>query len=280
MDLYDVTSASVSQIITKKYSTSFSLATSQFPKTMRQDIYNIYGLVRLADEIVDTYRGSDALELLDDLEQETYKALTRKYSTNIVVHAFMITANKVAITKQLIQPFFKSMRLDLKKSEYNTQEYKNYIYGSAEVVGLMCLKVFCMDNKAQYNDLENGAKALGSAFQKVNFLRDLAIDNVELGRIYFPGITFDTFNEKSKTEIVQDIEKDFKNAYQAIIMLPNSVKPAVLVAHTYYKKLLSRIKKTPIESLKNQRVRIPDAEKIWIICRVLIIQKIESIFKR
>lgn len=236
---------------------------------MRQYIYAIYGMVRIADEVVDTYRGKDVELIITALEKDVYEAIKRGYSTNPIIQSFAITARAYGIDRSLIAPFFKSMRMDLSPTLYSPSAYKEYIHGSAEVVGLMCLKVFCEGDEALYGKLEKGASALGSAYQKVNFLRDIAADYNELGRLYFPGITFETFNEKAKESIIKDIEKDFALAKKAIPKLPESSKKAVTLSYDYYSELLRKIKKTPAETLKRKRVRINNVRKALLLAGAL-----------
>lgn len=268
MEQYDQVAAKTSRLVTNSYSTSFGLATRLFPVTIRPEIYNIYGLVRLADEIVDTYLGADAREQLDDLEHEVYRSLERHYSTNLIVHAFQLTANRYQIDKSLIAPFFYSMRLDTKSQKYTPELYARYIDGSAEVVGLMCLKVF-VSTPAEYAHLEPGARALGAAFQKVNFLRDLAADQADLSRCYFPGVTFESFNEENKADIIADIRHDFIIAKQAIAQLPQSARPAVSAAYEYYFRLLQRLETNSAESIKTRRVRVNNGVKLALLGKTL-----------
>lgn len=265
--------------MTNEYSGSFGLATKLFPRPVRQHIYNVYGLTRLADEIVDTYRGADALQLLDQLEAETYDALQRKYSTNLIVHAFADTAVTCGITKKLLTPFFASMRMDITKTTYNTAEYKTYIYGSAEVVGLMCLRVFCHNNPQLYKKLVSGARALGSAFQKVNFLRDVAIDQQELQRTYFPNVNPATLTEKQKLAIIEEIEQEFALAASSIPQLPRDIQPAVVAAFRYYKRLLAKIRKTPAASLMQHRVSVSTAIKIAVLSRLIVTRSIRAFLR-
>jgi phytoene/squalene synthetase len=265
MELYTSTSFKMSKLLTQQYSTSFSLSSRLFGKDIQSHIYAIYGMVRIADEIVDTYRAKDAPRLLDAFEAEVYYSLETGYSTNPVVHAFVTTARLYAIPVDLIQPFFASMRVDLDRSTYDQVGYDAYIYGSAEVVGLMCLKVFCGD-EAQYELLEPGARALGAAYQKVNFLRDIAADYNELGRLYFPGaVRFETFSEADKQAIIADIQNDFAKADEAIALLPSNSQSAVALSKRYYTALLERIQRTPVEGLKTQRVRVPSSQKIRLL---------------
>ena len=273
MDQYNLVAGRVARLVTTSYSTSFGTATKLFSKAIRQDIYNIYGLVRIADEIVDTYLGSDAAQQLDALEQETYRALQYGYSANLIVHAFATTAQRYNIGKDLIKPFFYSMRLDTKPQHYTPELYARYIDGSAEVVGLMCLKVF-VTSKAEFSHLEPAARALGAAFQKVNFLRDLAADHANLERYYFPGSTFATFNDTVKATIIADIEADFAVARQAMAQLPSSARPAVTAAYNYYARLLKKLKQASAIDLLSKRLRVNNAVKLGLLGRTIIAAKL------
>lgn len=268
MDLYQKVSEDVSRGITKSYSTSFGMASSLFDQSIRQDIYNIYGFVRIADEVVDTYDGKDCLEVLDLLEKQTYQDLARGYSTNPVIQAFVFTCQKYGIKKDLIAPFMASMRMDTGNVKYTPDLYEEYIYGSAEVVGLMCLKVFCSGNKTEYEELKEGARALGSAFQKVNFLRDLKEDNEKLGRYYFPVGSYDKFDEATKQTIIDDITSDFEMAKVAIDKLPASARKAVNASYVYFSRLLEILQHTPALELKERRVRLSDFQKIQLLLRI------------
>ena len=268
MEDYNKSALIAARGVTTTFSTSFTMASRFFDKVTRQHIYNIYGLVRIADEIVDSYTGEDKAELLHNLEQEVYEGLGRKYSPNIIVHAFILTAHTYNIDKSLIKAFFRSMRDDLTKTSYNAKSYKSYIYGSAEVVGLMCLKVFVTED--EYTRLRPGAAALGAAFQKINFLRDIKEDYEERGRYYFPIDTFKTFSDDTKGIIVKDIENDITIAKLAIQDLPPSPKKAVTVALKYYEELLNRLKDVSADQLKTERFRVPNQTKVFIALRELI----------
>lgn len=274
MEDYDYVASASSALFTRRYSTSFSTATKLFPPTIRTHIYNVYGLVRLADEIVDTYHGKDQLELLDNLEAETYATIKRGYTPNLTLQAFSQTARKCHIEKQLITAFFASMRMDITPQKYTPQLYKKYIYGSAEVVGLMCLRVFCADDTKLYKQLRPGAQALGSAFQKVNFLRDFADDHKRLQRTYFPGVTYDNFDEAKKRAIIAEIQKEFDVAKVAIKKLPRHTRGPVLTAFSYYAKLLRKLQKTPVETIKTKRVRLPNQYKIFLLTKAYITSKV------
>lgn len=271
MDVYDRVAQTVARDMTNQFSSSFGTASRLFAKRYRQDIYNIYGLVRLADEIVDTYRPANMRELLDELEADTYRAIKDGYSSNLIVHAFQITANNYGIGKDLIGPFFDSMRTDIKPpQQFSQKTYDTYIYGSANVVGLMCLKVFCEGNQKLYQQLRAGAEALGSAFQKVNFLRDLADDHTELNRFYFPDCSYKTFDDTAKQQVVDDIAKDFETSMAAINQLPVGARKPVLVAYKIYQKLLHALDIATVEQIKQQRLRISDRRKLSIAAAVWI----------
>ncbi len=260
MEFYTETSYKLARQMTLRYSSSFGKSSKLFSKEIRNHIYAIYGLTRVADEIVDTYKGKDAAHLLKELEAHTFQALKTGFSPNPLVHAFATTAKRYQIGRELIRPFFKSMQMDLKPREYNQRLYQTYIFGSAEVIGLMCLKVFC-DDKHRYRQLEAPAKALGSAYQKVNFLRDIKADYEERGRVYFPGIHFDKFNDRQKTIIIKDIKKDFKKAQPAITALPKSARTAVAISYAFYSELLHKLENTPAEKIKAGRVRVGSRKK-------------------
>ena len=266
--IFDKVSQDCSKSVTNSYSTSFSLATKMLSKSIRQDIYNIYGFVRFADEIVDTFHDYNKKELLNRFIDELNYSLKNKISTNPILNSFQSTVNKYKIDYKLIDSFLKSMKMDLKKVKYNTEkEYKEYIYGSADVVGLMCLKVFLSGNEKSFKKLKPNAMALGSAFQKVNFLRDFNADFHGLNRIYFPNLDFKNFNEKSKKIIMDDIENDFKKALNGIYELPNNSKFGVYAAYKYYKRLLNKLKRTSHLKIKNERVRVPNYQKVDVLAR-------------
>lgn len=266
MDQYDASCYGASKLITHAYSTSFGLSIRLFEPSLRPHIYAVYGLVRIADEIVDTYAGSDQRELLDALEKETKRAIITGYSTNPIVHAFTLTAREYSIGSSLITPFFKSMRMDLSPQTYDQKKYETYIYGSAEVVGLMCLKVFLKDEK-RYKELEAPARRLGAAYQKVNFLRDIAADANGLGRWYFPISSAEKFDEKSKNAIINDIKKDFASAKPAIDALPVSSRKAVQLSYEYYGGLLEKIKLTPAVQLMKRRIRVSTPKKVALLIK-------------
>ena len=269
--IFDKVSEDSSKLVIKKYSTSFFFSSSLLSKSVRQDIFNIYGFVRLADEIVDTFHEYPKKELLMDFETELWRSLENKISLNPILNSFQKTVNKYSIPKKLISSFLDSMKMDLEKKEYETvEEYKKYIYGSADVVGLMCLKVFVGGSKKQYNDLSKYAISLGSAFQKVNFLRDMKDDSNILKRVYFPNVNMDHFNENSKKDIIDEIELDFKNAIKGIAKLPKNSRFAVYIAYRYYNKLLMKLKRTSSEKIINNRIRIHNFQKFAVIARSYI----------
>lgn len=264
---FDKTSLDCSKKITKNYSTSFSLGIRMIDKDLRWAIYAVYGLVRFADEIVDTFHHTDKKLLLDDFKSQTYTAISQGISLNPVLHAFQLSANRYSIGEELIEPFFKSMEMDLNQHTYTHIGYEQYIYGSAEVVGLMCLKVFVDGNNQLYKELKPFAKSLGSAFQKVNFLRDMRSDLDDRGRVYFPNVDFSGFEEHIKSEIIADIQKDFDHAFVGIKNLPSTCKFGVYTAYIYYLKLLEKIESTPAENMLNRRIRIPNSQKMALLFR-------------
>jgi len=266
--IYDKVSEDSSKIVIKRYSTSFYFSSSLLSKSIRQDIFNIYGFVRLADEIVDTFHEFPKKELLNEFEEELWRSIENKISLNPILNSFQNTVNRYSIPKDLIRSFLDSMKMDLEKKEYNSlEEYKKYIYGSADVVGLMCLKVFVKGSDTLYSDLSEYAISLGSAFQKVNFLRDLKDDSNILKRVYFPNVNMDNFNEDSKKEIINEIELDFKNAVKGIARLPKNSRFAVYIAYRYYNKLLKKLKRTSSENIVKKRVRIHNFQKFTVIAR-------------
>ena len=267
-ELFDKVSADCSRNVTKTYSTSFSLATRLLSENIRKDIYNIYGFVRFADEIVDSFHDYNKSELFNDFSIDLEKSLRNKIHLNPILNSFQHTFHKYKIDKDLVDAFMKSMRMDLTKKKYNTvEEYKEYIYGSADVVGLMCLKVFVQGNNELYMKLKNNAMKLGSAFQKVNFLRDLKADKENLNRTYFPNTKFDKLSELEKNEIINDIEDDFKMGLEGIKELPLDAKFGVFMAYRYYNQLLKKLKKTPATEIINRRIRVPNLKKIELLTR-------------
>jgi phytoene synthase len=276
--IFDKVSNDCSKLVIKRYSTSFYFSSSLISKTIRQDIFNIYGFVRLADEIVDTFHEYPKQELLEDFEKELWRSVDNKISLNPILNSFQHTVNKYSIPKNLINSFLDSMKMDLEKKEYNSvEEYKKYIYGSADVVGLMCLKVFVKGSESSFSELSPFAISLGSAFQKVNFLRDLKDDSNVLNRVYFPNVDMNNFNEKSKKEIILEIEKDFANAVKGIVKLPRNSKFAVYIAYRYYNKLLKKLKRTSSENIVKKRIRIHNLQKFIVIARSYVKYKLNLI---
>lgn len=266
--LFDTVSYNCSKLVTKTYSTSFSLATKLLYQPTRNDIYNIYGFVRFADEIVDSFHDYDKEELFNLFSNDLELALKNKISLNPILNAFQYTYHKYNLDKTLVDAFMNSMRLDLHKSNYVTlEEFNTYIYGSADVVGLMCLKVFVNGDDEKYNELKESAMALGSAFQKVNFLRDLKADFEGLNRSYFPKADLNNLDEITKQDIIKDIEADFEKGLSGIKKLPIEAKFGVFMAYRYYHKLLKKLKKTPALQIKNTRIRVSDPQKVELLMR-------------
>jgi phytoene/squalene synthetase len=266
--LFDQVSESCSKIVTESYSTSFTLATKMLDSSIRQDIYNIYGFVRFADEIVDSFHNYDKKELLNLFEKDLKKSIEDKISLNPILNSFQKTIHNYQIDYELVDSFLKSMKLDLDKSKYLTKkEFDQYVYGSADVVGLMCLKVFVKGNNQEYNNLKPYAMSLGSAFQKVNFLRDLKADHDGLNRSYFPNLNIEEFDEESKQIILSEIDKDFSHALKGIFKLPSSAKFGVYTAYKYYLKLLNKLRKTPPLKIKSSRIRVPNYQKVNVLAR-------------
>lgn len=263
--LFDDISQEMSRLTTKRYSTSFSLGISFLHKDLHKPIYSIYGFVRFADEIVDSFHGFDKQKLLSDFKEETYKSISEGISLNPILNSFQWVVNKYDIPHELIETFLNSMEMDLSDHVYDKLTYDKYILGSAEVVGLMCLKIFVEGNNSEYERLKPFAMKLGSAFQKINFLRDLKADYQELGRTYFPGINMDEFNATVKKEIEADIEVDFKLGLEGIKMLPHKARFGVYMAYKYYFKLFKKIKQTEAEVILTERVRIPNRRKFRIL---------------
>ncbi|MBZ9731205.1 phytoene/squalene synthase family protein [Salegentibacter sp. JZCK2] len=276
--IFDNVSRACSKTVTHHYSTSFSTATRMLAPTIRQDIYNIYGFVRFADEIVDTFHHYDKEKLFNDFEVDLYKAIEDKISLNPILNAFQETVHKYEIDESLYRAFMKSMRLDLYKSDYlSVAEYKEYIYGSADVVGLMCLKVFVNGDSEKYESLKQSAMSLGSAFQKVNFLRDLKADFEDLSRSYFPGTNLAELDEASKQRIIAEIEEDFKQGLSGIAHLPVEAKFGVYTAYIYYRKLLHKLKKVPSLEIRNSRIRVPDYQKAGLLAKSYISYRLKLI---
>ena len=267
ISLFHKVSHQCSKITTEGYSTSFSSAIRMLHADLRMPVYDIYGFVRFADEIVDTFHEFDKHSLLAQFKKETYEAIERGISLNPILHSFQITVNKYNIDHALIEAFFNSMEMDLCEKEYDAACYSTYIYGSAEVVGLMCLYVFCNGDETEYEKLKPSAQSLGAAFQKINFLRDLKADHEQLNRTYFPGVNFKKFTEEDKRTIEEDIEEDLKKAYEGILMLPVKAKFGVYVAYKYYRSLFRRIQQAQPQILLQNRVRISNTFKAVILLK-------------
>ncbi len=270
LTLFDKTSFGCSRLITKAYSTSFTLGIQTLDNRFHDAIYGIYGYVRFADEIVDTFHDHDKKALLARFREDTVRAIDEKISLNPVLHAFQLVVNQYHIEWDLIDSFLKSMEMDLQYDRYETSMYDAYIYGSAEVVGLMCLRVFCEGNDAEYDRLKASAKSLGSAFQKVNFLRDMKSDYTERGRVYFPGMNFATFDEEAKKQVEANIQADFDEAYKGIMELPKGAKMGVYLAYIYYISLFNKIKQSAAEVVKSERIRVSDRRKIGLLVKTYV----------
>jgi phytoene/squalene synthetase len=254
-----------SKLITNRYSTSFSSGIRVFDKKYREPIYAVYGFVRFADEIVDTFHDYPKEELLDQFRKDTYTAIEKGVCLNPVLHAFQQTVRKYQIDLELIDAFLDSMEMDLHFQQYEDSMYKKYIYGSAEVVGLMCLKIFTEGDRELYESLKAPACSLGAAFQKINFLRDMKSDYQDRGRVYFPGVDFVNFSLEDKVQIEKDIEKDFKDAYLGIVQLPSGVRLGVFLAYTYYVELFEKIRKAPVSRVVKERIRVNDWRKVALL---------------
>lgn len=265
MDLFDQTTQECAKLITQRYSTSFTLGIKTLDKKLHFPIYSIYGFVRYADEIVDTFHNHDKAALLKRFKEDTYRSIEERVSLNPVLHAFQLVVNEYNIDLDLIEAFLYSMELDLEEKDYDQAGYEEYIYGSAEVVGLMCLKVFCNGNQAKYDRLLPPAKRLGAAFQKVNFIRDIKSDYEERGRVYFPGVDFTKFSKSAKELIEADIQADFDAALIGIKELPKEARMGVFLAYKYYLKLFRKIKNCPSSKIQEKRIRIPNGRKFAIL---------------
>ncbi|HEX7366197.1 MAG TPA: phytoene/squalene synthase family protein [Pelobium sp.] len=274
MNLYNETCFECSKIITNKYSTSFSLGIKAFAKKLRYPIYAVYGFVRYADEIVDTFHDKDKAYLIAKFKADTKEAIDQKISLNPVLQAFQEVVNKYNITFDLIDAFLKSMEMDLDKTTYTDDSYNEYIYGSAEVVGLMCLRIFCDGDDKKYEDLLPQARRLGAAFQKINFLRDIKADFDERGRTYFPGVDFTHFNEKDKKDIEKDIKADFDEALAGIKRLPQGAKLGVYIAYVYYLELFKKIKNTSAATISDKRIRVSDSKKMYLMAQATFKSKL------
>jgi phytoene/squalene synthetase len=276
-NLFDEVSLKCSEITTKYYSTSFSLGIRLLDKEIHSPIYSIYGFVRLADEIVDSFHEFDKAKLLNEFKENTKQAIENKISLNPILNSFQEVVNKYNIEWEHIQDFLSSMESDLNQKKHDEDSYKQYIKGSAEAVGLMCLRVFCNNNNKLYNDLEKYAIYLGSVFQKVNFIRDISADYNELKRVYFPQLNINEFNEEEKNKIEDDIEKEFSLALIGIKQLPKSAKKGVFLAYSYYYSLFKKIKSTPADKIMSQRIRIPNFTKFLILIKVQLLNMLKLI---
>lgn len=276
IQLFDKTSNDVSRRVSLNYSTSFSLGIKLLAKEYRWAVFATYGFVRLADEIVDTFHGFDKARLLSDFKKQTYQSIEEGISTNPILHSFQLAANQFGITEELIEPFFNSMEEDLQTNSHSQSSYDEYIYGSAEVVGLMCLRIFCKGDQQEYNKLLPFARSLGAAFQKVNFLRDIKSDIEERGRVYFPDVDFSHFTDQDKMNIIADVKKDFEHAYKGILMLPIGSRLGVYTAYIYYLKLLQKIERTTASDIMQARIRIPNSQKIVLLAQSYVKEKMMS----
>ena len=270
MSLFNQTALECSKLITERYSTSFTLGIKTLDKKYHFPIYAIYGFVRYADEIVDTFHDFDKQQLLDRFRADTYLAIEEGISLNPVLHSFQLIVRQYNIERELIDAFLRSMEMDLYQHDYDAAGYSEYIYGSAEVVGLMCLRVFCEGDCTEFDRLREPARKLGSAFQKVNFLRDIKSDYQERGRTYFPGVDFTDFSRDAKQLIEEDIQCDFNAAYQGILNLPRGAKMGVHLAYIYYLKLFCKIKNLPASRIQEARVRVPDPQKLVLLAKTMV----------
>ena len=270
MALFDKTALECSKLITEHYSTSFTLGIKTLDRKFHLPIYAIYGFVRYADEIVDTFHDYDKKTLLERFKHDTYQAIEEGISLNPVLHSFQLVVRQYKVDHELIDAFLKSMEMDLYLQDYDADGYSEYIYGSAEVVGLMCLRVFCEGDCNDFDRLRESARKLGSAFQKVNFLRDLKSDFVDRGRTYFPGVDFNDFGRDAKTLIEKDIQQDFNEAYIGIMNLPRGARMGVYLAYTYYLTLFNKIKQLPASQIQNERIRVPNPQKLALLAQTYL----------
>ncbi|MPR33740.1 phytoene/squalene synthase family protein [Salmonirosea aquatica] len=277
LELFNRTTLQCSKIITENYSTSFTLGIRTLDRKFHLPIYAIYGFVRFADEIVDTFHDFDKKDLLDRFRKEAFQAIEEKISLNPVLHSFQLVVNQYHIEHELIEAFLNSMEMDLYEHTYTPDGYQQYVYGSAEVVGLMCLRVFCEGNEAQYDHLREGARSLGAAFQKVNFLRDLKSDFQDRGRVYFPGVDFKAFDPNAKKCIEADIQADFDAAYKAILQLPKGARQGVYLAYVYYCTLFNKIKSLPAARVQEERIRVPDSRKLALLAQTYVKFRISAL---
>lgn len=270
MALFNKTALECSKLITERYSTSFTLGIKTLDRKFHLPIYAIYGFVRYADEIVDTFHEYDKKTLLERFKHDAYQAIAEGISLNPILHSFQMVVQQYKIEPELIDAFLKSMEMDLQYQDYNSAGYENYIYGSAEVVGLMCLRVFCEGNCQEFDRLREPARKLGAAFQKVNFLRDMKSDFIERGRTYFPGVDFTNFSLEQKQLIESDIQCDFDDAYVGIMNLPRGARMGVYLAYMYYQTLFNKIKRLPASRIQNERVRVPNPQKLALLAQTYL----------
>lgn len=270
LSLYQDVCRECAKMITQRYSTSFSMGIRVFDKPLRSPIYGVYGFVRFADEIVDTFHDKDKATLLQRFREDTYLAIEEGISLNPVLQAFQEVANRYNIGRDLIDPFLDSMAMDLEHSNYHPDLYNEYIYGSAEVVGLMCLKVFVDGDEAEYERLKPSARSLGAAFQKINFLRDMRSDYLERGRVYFPGVDYLAFSQKDKIRIEDEIKADFDHALTGIRELPKGARLGVYLAYVYYINLFKKIKHSPAHQVQEERIRVRDSKKIYLLASTAV----------
>lgn len=266
LQLFHRTCAECSKLITQRYSTSFSLGIRLFDRRFQDPIYGIYGFVRFADEIVDTFHDYPKAELLERFRQDTWRAIDEGISLNPVLNSFQHVVRTFRIERELVEAFLDSMEMDLTESTYDTKRYDQYIYGSAEVVGLMCLRVFCEGNDAEYQRLKASARRLGAAFQKINFLRDIKSDHEDRGRVYFPGVDFSRFTQEDKWQIEADIKQDFDAALEGIRQLPKGARLGVYLAYKYYTHLFLKIKSAPPQRVAQERFRLSGKRKVYLLC--------------
>jgi len=277
LDLYNTTCQECSRLITRRYSTSFSAGIKAFDPSIRAPIYAIYGFVRFADEIVDTFHDFPQASLFYKFKEDTWHAIEERISLNPVLNAFQEVVHTYRIEKELITAFLDSMEMDLSKQSYSPEGYEEYIYGSAEVVGLMCLHVFCNGDPDQYQKLKGPARRLGAAFQKINFLRDLKSDFEERGRVYFPGVDFNLFTAEDKEKIEQDILSDFQEGYKGILQLPETARFGVYLAYVYYFSLFKKIKQTPCHKVQEKRIRVNSLEKMMLLFQSSVRMKLNML---
>lgn len=276
MALFNQTALECSKLITEHYSTSFTLGIKTLDRKFHLPVYAIYGFVRYADEIVDTFHEFDKKELLARFKRDTYRAIDEGISLNPVLQSFQLVVREYQIETALIESFLKSMEMDLYQQEYDTDGYSDYIYGSAEVVGLMCLRVFCEGDRDQFERLCGPARKLGSAFQKVNFLRDLKSDYVDRGRTYFPNINFKNFGRADKQQIEADIQRDFDEAYAGILNLPRGARMGVYLAYRYYLTLFKKIKQLPASRIQHERIRVPNPQKLALLVQTYLKYRLQG----